>query len=66
MYSLGSVVAVGSWFCIPVTSNVRKSFAEMVAESVLALLLPALLVSLAELVMGVAPEPVSACPAVNE
>ena len=32
MYSLGSVSAVGSWFCISVTSSVRKSLAEMVAE----------------------------------
>src|SRR5580693_6171663 len=38
MYSLGSVSAVGSWFCISVTSNVRKSFAEMVAESLSELL----------------------------
>jgi hypothetical protein len=33
MYSFGSVSAVGSWFCISVTSSVRKSFAEIVAES---------------------------------
>jgi hypothetical protein len=36
MYSFGSVLAVGSWFCISVTSNVRKSLAEMVEESALA------------------------------
>ena len=35
---MGSVSAVGSWFCISVTSRVRKSLAEMVAESLLALL----------------------------
>ncbi len=35
MYSLGSVSAVGSWFCISVTSSVRKSLAEIVAESLL-------------------------------
>ena len=38
MYSLGSVSAVGSWFFISVTSRVRKSLAEMVAESPLELL----------------------------
>ena len=32
MYSLGSVSAVGSWFFISVTSRVRKSLAEIVAE----------------------------------
>src|ERR1700739_487630 len=41
MYSFGSVSAVGSWFCISVTRRVRKSFAEMVAESSAELLLAA-------------------------
>jgi hypothetical protein len=37
-YSLGSVFAVGSWFCNSVTSKVRKSLDEMVAaESLLEL-----------------------------
>jgi hypothetical protein len=40
MYSLGSWFAVGSWFCISVTSNVRKSFAEIVDESALVPLVP--------------------------
>src|SRR5579872_686543 len=35
MYSFGSVVAVGSWFCISVTSKLRKSLAEIVAEPAL-------------------------------
>jgi hypothetical protein len=35
MYSFGSVSAVGSWFCISVTSSVRKSLAEIVAELLL-------------------------------
>jgi hypothetical protein len=66
MYSLGSVSAVGSWFCISVTSKVRKSLAEMLAEELLALLvLLAPLVAAAVLAMGVALLPVSACPAVN-
>jgi hypothetical protein len=39
MYWLGSAFAVGSWFCISVTKSERKSFAEMVAELLLALLL---------------------------
>jgi len=68
MYSLGSTFAVGSWFFISVTSKVRKSFAEMVAESVLALLEllvpPVLTVGDVEFAMGVALLPVSACPAV--
>jgi hypothetical protein len=63
MYSLGSVSAVGSWFCISVTSKVRKSLAEMVAEE-----LPELPVLLVPVVaaMGFALFPVRACPAVNE
>ncbi len=32
MYSLGSRVAVGSWFFISVTSKVRKSFAVIAAD----------------------------------
>jgi hypothetical protein len=36
MYSFGSASAVGSWFCISVTNRVRKSLAEIVAESLLA------------------------------
>jgi hypothetical protein len=62
MYSLGSVSAVGSWFCISVTSSVRKSLAEMVAELSLESLEP--LVPDVELAMGVAALRVSACPAV--
>src|SRR5579863_1209919 len=42
MYSFGSVSAVGSWFCISVTSSVRKSLAEMVAELELGLVWPPL------------------------
>ena len=34
MYSLGSVVAVGSWFFISVTSSSRKSFAVIAAVDV--------------------------------
>jgi hypothetical protein len=65
MYSLGSVSAVGSWFCISVTSSVRKSLAEMVAELSLVSLEPLLpLVPDVELAMGVAALRVSACPAV--
>jgi hypothetical protein len=60
---LGSVSAVGSWFCISVTRSVRKSLAEMVAEEPLESLV--LLESVAVLAIGVAPAPVSACPAVN-
>jgi hypothetical protein len=37
MYSLGSVSAVGSWFFISVTSKVRKSLDEMVADELLEL-----------------------------
>ena len=65
MYSLGSVFAVGSWFCISVTSSVRKSFAEMVAESPLLhsnrrrRLVPVVVPSI-----GDAAAPVSAWPAV--
>jgi hypothetical protein len=61
MYSLGSVSEVGSWFCISVTSSVRKSLAEMVAPSseLLVLLVPDV-----ALAMGVAALRVSACPAV--
>ena len=65
MYSLGSVSEVGSWFCISVTSSVRKSLAEIVAElpleSLELLVLPVPDVALA---MGVAALRVSACPAV--
>jgi alkylhydroperoxidase/carboxymuconolactone decarboxylase family protein YurZ len=67
MYSLGSVSAVGSWFCISVTSKVRKSLAEMVAEELvelLALLVPLAAGDAAALALGVAVFPVSACPAV--
>jgi hypothetical protein len=65
MYSLGSVSAVGSWFRISVTSSVRKSLAEMVAELPLESSEPAgLLVPDVELVMGVAALRVSTCPAV--
>jgi hypothetical protein len=61
MYSLGSVSEVGSWFCISVTSSVRKSLAEMVAPSfeLLVLLVPDV-----ALAMGVTAFGVSACPAV--
>ena len=60
MYSLGSVSAVGSWFCISVTSRVRKSLAEMVAESLAALL--ELLVSFAAAAaVGLAVVTVRAC-----
>jgi hypothetical protein len=65
MYSLGSVFEVGSWFCISVTSRVRKSLAEMVAELSLVPLEPlVLLVPVVALAMGVAAFGVSACPAV--
>jgi hypothetical protein len=65
MYSLGSVSEVGSWFCISVTSSVRKSLAEMVAELSLESPLPlAPLVPDGALAMGVAALRVSACPAV--
>jgi hypothetical protein len=65
MYSLGSVFAVGSWFFISVTSKVRKSLAEMVAESLVELLeLPALLAA-AALACGAAAFPVNVCPAVT-
>jgi hypothetical protein len=66
MYSLGSVFAVGSWFFISVTSKVRKSLAEMVAEELselLVLLVP--LVAVDGLAMGFAPALVSACPDVK-
>jgi uncharacterized protein YfaQ (DUF2300 family) len=63
MYSLGSVFAVGSWFFISVTSNVRKSLAEMVAESLLELL-DALPVALASACVEVAVLPARACAAV--
>jgi hypothetical protein len=62
------VSAVGSWFFISVTNNVRKSLAEMVAESLL--VLPELLVAFAvELepfaaATGVAMVPVRDCTAV--
>jgi hypothetical protein len=68
MYSLGSVLAVGSWFFISVTKRVRKSLAEMVAELLVVLL--ELLVASAwalELLdvaaMGFALAPVRACAA---
>jgi hypothetical protein len=65
MYSLGSVSAVGSWFFISVTSRVRKSFAETVAESLLALLeLFELFAPLAAAAMGLAVLPARACAAV--
>jgi hypothetical protein len=65
MYSLGSVSAVGSWFCISVTSRVRKSLAEIVAELSFELSeLLVLLVPDVELAMGVAALRVSTCPAV--
>jgi hypothetical protein len=38
MYSLGSVSAVGSWFCISVTSSVKKSLDDIVAAELLELL----------------------------
>jgi hypothetical protein len=38
MYSLGSVLAVGSWFFISVTRSVRKSLAVMEAELLVVLL----------------------------
>jgi hypothetical protein len=67
MYSLGSVSEVGSWFCISVTSRVRKSFAEMVAELSLESPEPlVLLVPVVVLAMGVAVLRVSTCPAVIE
>jgi uncharacterized membrane protein len=59
------VSEVGSWFCISVTSSVRKSLAETVAELVLeSLELLVLLVPDVALAMGVAALRVSACPAV--
>jgi hypothetical protein len=58
-YSLGSVDAVGSWFCSSVTNRVRKSEAEMVAESVLELLV--LLDEPDEFAMGFALIPGSPC-----
>jgi hypothetical protein len=72
MYSFGSVFAVGSWFFISVTSKVRKSLAEMVADELLVLLelLVALavavvpLVPLAAAAVVVAVVPVRACAAV--
>lgn len=65
MYSLGSVSAVGSWFCISVTSRVRKSLAEIVAElSLESLELLELFAPEVELAIGVAALRVSACPAV--
>jgi hypothetical protein len=72
MYSLGSVFAVGSWFFISVTNNVKKSLAEMLDAELLLLLelLVALAVALVPLVplavaaMGFATEPVRVCAAV--
>jgi hypothetical protein len=65
MYSFGSVSAVGSWFCISVTRRVRKSLAEIVAESELAELELALelLVLLVALACGRAAAGWRACPA---
>jgi len=72
---LGSVFAVGSWFCISVTSRVRKSLAEIVAELLLVLselsvplvpfvpLVPP--VPFVEPAIGVAAIPFNACPAVT-
>jgi hypothetical protein len=69
MYSLGSVFAVGSWFFISVTSKVRKSLAETVADELLALLgllaaFAVALEALAAAVEGVAELLVRACTAV--
>ena len=64
MYSFGSVSAVGSWFCISVTSKVRKSLAEIVADELPALFV--LLVPAVAAAKGFAPFPESDCPAVNE
>jgi hypothetical protein len=69
MYSLGSVFAVGSWFFISVTSKVRKSLAEMVADELLELLellvaLAVALVLLAVAAVGVAVESIRDCTAV--
>jgi hypothetical protein len=70
MYSLGSVSAVGSWFCISVTNKVRKSLAEMVAEELPEL--PVLLVPAVCAAIGLAlfPErawlPVNEFPAAND
>jgi hypothetical protein len=63
------VSAVGSWFFISVTSKVRKSLAEMVAESLLVVLVllfafAVALVPLAAAAMGFAVVPASACAAV--
>jgi len=63
MYSLGSVSAVGSWFCISVTSRVRKSLDEMVDELLLLVEVSELPDPVAALARGVALAPVSACPA---
>ncbi len=66
MYSLGSVSAVGSWFCISVTSSVRKSLADMVAElslESLELLVP-LVPDVGLVAVGEAALPDSICPAV--
>ena len=65
MYWFGSVVAVGSWFCISVTSSVRKSLADMVADELLVplvLLVPAAFA--VELDMGFGEAPERACAAV--
>jgi hypothetical protein len=69
MYSFGSVSAVGSWFFISVTSNVRKSLAEMVDDELL-VSLELLVVSAVALVLfvdvavKVAELPARACTAV--
>jgi hypothetical protein len=57
-YSLGSALAVGSWFCNSVTSKVRKSFDDIVAAELLVLL--ELLVPVDEVAMGFALAPVRA------
>jgi len=71
MYALGSVSAVGSWFFISVTNNVKKSLDEIEDAELLALLelLVALAVALVPFVplavaaMGFAVAPVRACAA---
>jgi hypothetical protein len=64
MYSFGSVVAVGSWFFISVTSSVRKSLAEMVDDELLVELVSA--ASASGLALEVAFVPDNACAAVVE
>jgi hypothetical protein len=55
-YSLGSVLAVGSWFFSSVTSKVRKSRDEIVAAELLVLLEP--LAASVLVVLPVAADPV--------